>query len=452
MIQRWDKRRQKNLFVARPEASGDFDQREMTDGSSTPRPTSPPGAAPRPSEPAPDPGVRSRVPPDWPTPRAEVAYEAGSTLGGATVHRIKRHGPGAAPPGVDVVPSKPPPSPIRLTARGDLVSGDRLRLTTAEDTARAHLRDHHIPISTHEFIVRRRPRERPTTAPARAADEFGSGRSVELGRALGRVARAHFAAPRVTPPRAPRVRHVPRGRRGVSRRRYGVAADIRERAGSACQETSRVSGPPDASAPASARSTFRRKEAPKYTDAASFHASQRATARATGRWDASTAIRPATARPAATTTAATARLTPGEGRGGGGLPTAAPGSATAARAARRASARAGSHFGGRTTTVLSRPGTATARGKKTVAFPDTREGREREPRRRRRGAGAGTDEPRDGDEDGDGFGAQERVSMEAHMERLRSLGASLNPRQRTMVGRGMEKARERIRHERSWGG
>ena len=459
MIQRWDKRRQKNLFVARPEASGDFDQREIDRWLlDAPSNEPPPEWRPRPSEPAPDPGVRSLMPPDWPTHRSEVAYESWSTIGGDTVHRIKRHGPGAAPPGVDVAPSKPPPSPIRLTARGDLVSGDRLRLTTAEDTARAHLRDHHIPISAHEFIVRRRPRERPTTAPATrgapaSATSTSGSAAVRLthGRAPGVGWRGpHFAAPSRDPTTGlPASATSLEDAADPSRRRYGVAADIRERAGSACQETSRASGPPDASAPASARSTFRRKEAPKYTDAASFHASQRATARATGRWDASTAIRPATARPAATTT----RLTPGEGRGGGGLPTAAaaPGSATAARAARRASARAGSHFGGRTTTVLSRPATATARGKKTVAFPDTREGRERVAAA---AAGTGTDEPRagDGDGDGDGFGAQERVSMEAHMERLRSLGASLNPRQRTMVGRGMEKARERIRHERSWGG
>ena len=92
--------------------------------------------------------------------------------------------------------------------------------------------------------------------------------------------------------------------------------------------------------------------------------------------------------------------------------------------------------------------TATARGKKTVAFPDTREGRENVAAEATSAEefGDATPTPRDG------FGAQERVSMEAHSERLRSLGKSLNPRQRTMVERGMEKARERIRHERSWGG
>ena len=168
IIQRWDKRRQKNLFVARPEASGDFDQREIDRWlRDAPSNEPPPERRPRPSEPAPDSGVRSLVPPDWPTHRSEVAYESWSTVGGDTVHRIKRRGPGAAPPGARVAPSKPPPSPIRLTARGDLVSGDRLRLTDAKDTARAHLRDHHVPISTHEFIVRRRPRERPAIPRAR---------------------------------------------------------------------------------------------------------------------------------------------------------------------------------------------------------------------------------------------------------------------------------------------
>lgn len=442
IIQRWDKRRQKNLFVARPEASGDFDQREIDRWlRDAPSNEPPPERRPRPSEPAPDSGVRSLVPPDWPTHRSEVAYESWSTVGGDTVHRIKRRGPGAAPLGARVAPTKPPPSPIRLTARGDLVSGDRLRLTDAKDTARAHLRDHHVPISTHEFIVRRRPRERPATAPATRASANGGGSVRRLGTWRG----AHFAAPARDPTTGlPTAATSLEDATDASRRRYGVAADIRERAGSACQETSRARGPPDASAPASARCTFRRKEAPKYTDAASFHAAQRATARATGRWDASPAIRPASARPATATT----RLVAGEGRGGGGLPTAAPGSATAARAACRASARAGSHFGGRTTTVLSRPVTATARGKKTVAFPDTREGRENV-------AAEATSAEEFGDATptpGDGFGAQERVSMEAHSERLRSLGKSLNPRQRTMVERGMEKARERIRHERSWGG
>ena len=309
------------------------------------------------------------MPPDWPTHRSEVAYESWSTVGGDTVHRIKRRGPGAAPPGARVAPSKPPPSPIRLTARGDLVSGDRLRLTDAKDTARAHLRDHHVPISTHEFIVRRRPRERPATAPATRAARTARARSRGSERGAGHTSRRpRVTRPRVSP-RPPRPSRTPRTRRDdgtASRRTFANARGprVRRRRAREVRQTRRR--------PASARSTFRRKEAPKYTDAASFHAAQRATARATGRWDASPAIRPASARPATATT----RLVAGEGRGGGGLPTAAPGSATASRAARRASARAGSHFGGRTTTVLSRPVTATARGKKTVAFPDTREGRE----------------------------------------------------------------------------
>ena len=286
------------------------------------------------------------------------------------------------------------------------------------------------------------PRVHRSSASARTTrDRPCDARAVRNGggsvRRLGTWRGAHFAAPARDPTTGlPTAATSLEDAADASRRRYGVAADIRERAGSACQETSRARGPPDASGPASARCTFRRKEAPKYTDAASFHAAQRATARATGRWDASPAIRPASARPATATT----RLVAGEGRGGGGLPTAAPGSATAvARAARRASARAGSHFGGRTTTVLSRPVTATARGKKTVAFPDTREGREdvaaeatsgggvrgrnSNPRGRVRGAGARVDggalgalaivgeksEPEAEDDGGTGDGEGERA-------------------------------------------
>ena len=442
IIQRWDKRRQKNLFVARPEASGDFDQREIDRWlRDAPSNEPPPERRPRPSEPAPDSGVRSLVPPDWPTHRSEVAYESWSTVGGDTVHRIKRRGPGAAPPGARVAPSKPPPSPIRLTARGDLVSGDRLRLTDAKDTARAHLRDHHVPISTHEFIVRRRPRERPATAPATRASANGGGSVRRLGTWRG----AHFAAPARDPTTGlPTAATSLEDAADASRRRYGVAADIRERAGSACQETSRARGPPDASgAGVGAKYVSEKGGAQVHGRGIVPRGATRDRARdgALGR-----VARDSTGERAPRDGDDATRR--GEGRGGGGLPHGGAGSATASRAARRASARAGSHFGGRTTTVLSRPVTATARGKKTVAFPDTREGRENV-------AAEATSAEEFGDATptpGDGFGAQERVSMEAHSERLRSLGKSLNPRQRTMVERGMEKARERIRHERSWGG
>ena len=301
----------------------------------------PPERRPRPSEPAPDSGSARSCPPTGPRTVPRWRTSPGPPSAATPSTASSAADPARRPPGARVAPSKPPPSPIRLTARGDLVSGDRLRLTDAKDTARAHLRDHHVPISTHEFIVRRRPRERPATAPATRASANGEGSVQRLGTWRG----AHFAAPARDPTTGlPTAATSLEDAADASRRRYGVAADIRERAGSACQETSRARGPPDASAPASARSTFRRKEAPKYTDAASFHAAQRATARATGRWDASPAIRPASARPATATT----RLVAGEGRGGGGLPTAAPGSATArARRVARPRGRGRISAGGR---------------------------------------------------------------------------------------------------------
>ena len=113
--------------------------------------------------------------------------------------------------------------------------------------------------------------------------------------------------------------------------------------------------------------------------------------------------------------------------------------------------------------------------KKSVAFPDTDAGRVRTAARALAaaeaaggaGAGAGAaawsdegeeEEEAEEVEDGGfgGFGRGTRgaaaVPTSAQVERLAALGASFDARRRTMVARGMDQAKERIRNERSWGG
>ena len=591
--QRWDARRAANAFIARPEAAGDYAQWEVdawiADAPSLAPPARvsdrdhPPTAAAAAA--ASLDRLASLDPPDWPTDRAETAYESWRTIDGDVVHRVKRHGPGVAPPEIAHAlyarPGGAADKPSRANGTGAIheTRDGRIRLVTTEGAKTlgdAGARQVHAPLDATTFAARRVPLRGPA-AETFGGSAFGSDAASNPSRATSLRAASVFRGPGSTFPaeassrdpfptlthgRAPfaadwRAPHFAAPSRdaatgepaeavrfaddapdaGASSRRekrrprhhprYGVAADRSEGFGSASQPRSRSGAPPSPGAPRSARSTFRRVELPKVTDAASFYASERADALAGGslprpRWDHSSAIaaggrntisntarmqlaasRPHSARPAE---AKSLSRRPGDGRGGGGVPTLGSGEPPAAaargrgattgarRRLRAASAReyaSGEYIYARASTAASSASTAAgvprseAEGpgraggmttKKSVAFPDTDAGRARTAARALAaaeaaggaGAGAGAaawsdegeeEEEAEGEEEDGGFGGFGRgtrgaaaVPTSAQVERLAALGASFDARRRTMVARGMDQAKERIRNERSWGG
>ena len=338
--------------------------------------------------------LASLDPPDWPTDRAETAYESWRTIDGDVVHRVKRHGPGVAPPEIaHALYSRPggaADKPSRANGTGAIheTRDGRIRLVTTEGAKTlgdAGTRQVHSPLDATTFAARRVPLRGPM-AETFGGSAFGSDAS-NASRATSLRAASVFRGPGSTFPaeassrdpfptlthgrapfaadwRAPHFAALSRdaatgepaeavrfaddaSNAGASSRRekrrprhhprYGVAADRSEGFGSASQPRSRSGAPPSPGAPRSARSTFRRVERPKVTDAASFYASERADALAGGslprpRWDHSSAIaaggrntisntarmqlaasRPHSARPAE---AKSLSRRPGDGRGG----------------------------------------------------------------------------------------------------------------------------------------
>ena len=153
---RWDPKRQKNTFVARPTEAFTVSQWEI-DKYVRDAPKIEADAQPPPV----DEGVRSLRPPTFPDDRSTNAYVAwcnpeGSTRG-AAVHRVKRHGPGVAPPGYL--------DDTREHTRADAVLATRGSLSTwvapGEDTLGATIvgtstvRQTHAPLSSTEYVSRR---------------------------------------------------------------------------------------------------------------------------------------------------------------------------------------------------------------------------------------------------------------------------------------------------------
>ena len=156
---RWDPKRQKNAFVARPTEAFTVAQWEIDKYVRD----APKIEAEAEAPPA-DEGVRSLRPPTFPDDRSEKAYVAwcnpGGSVRGAAVHRIKKHGAGVAPPGYLVNHRSkrgPPRANASLAVRGSLATW----IAPGEDTLGATIvgtstgRQTHAPLSSTEYVSRR---------------------------------------------------------------------------------------------------------------------------------------------------------------------------------------------------------------------------------------------------------------------------------------------------------
>ena len=376
-----------------------------------------------------------RTVPRWRTSPGPPSAATPSTASSAADPARRPRARASPRPNLPRVPSDSPPAATSSPATD---SDSPTRRTPPARTS-ATTTSQSLPTSS-SFVGVRANDPRPPLRRGRARTARARSRGSERG--AGHTSRRpRVTRPRVSP-RPPRPSRTPRTRRDdgtASRRTFANARGPR------VQETSRARGPPDASAPASAR-----------------YVSEKGGAQVHGRGIVPRGATRDRARDGAL--GRVARDSTGERAPRDGDDATRRGGRSRGRGFTDGGARRGvGHRVARGASRVREGGVAFRRadddgplatgdgdraGKKTVAFPDTREGRENV-------AAEATSAEEFGDATptpGDGFGAQERVSMEAHSERLRSLGKSLNPRQRTMVERGMEKARERIRHERSWGG
>jgi len=408
---RWDPKRQKNTFVARPTEAFTVSQWEI-DKYVRDAPKIEADAQPPPV----DEGVRSLRPPTFPDDRSTNAYVAwcnpeGSTRG-AAVHRVKRHGPGVAPPGYL--------DDTREHTRADAVLATRGSLSTwvapGEDTLGATIvgtstvRQTHAPLSSTEYVSRRVLKGcagdvTAVATPPRARDPL----RLTHGRAPGAAddwKTSHFHA--------------------RSRSSHGVPADALD----AVEAATRTSG---FGVAATLRTLGARGSGRSHTRggfSATNATAERLGVTTTGpratfkRSDNSggsfglvgdTWVERRTAGAERKRAAEAAReRRSGNGRGGGALPVDDD-AVERIRAEREARIQVPMP-----STFTSRPGTCTGG---SVGFDDDEE-----------------------------FGTrtvleQERVSPESHLARLRTISRSLNGRQTHIVGRRMETARKRIEED-----
>ena len=309
IIQRWDKRRQRTSSSRAPRRPATSTSARLTDGCETPRPTSPRSGA-----------LALGTRPRFGGPLARAPRLAHAPFRGGVrvlVHRRRRHRPPHQAPRT----RRGAPGRARRPVQTPPSSDSAARGVSSPATLQTHRREGHRPrtpprpprcLTPGRLIVRRRPRERPATALRRRSARLG------LGPEARNVARGSRRLPARDPTTGlPTAATSLEDAADASRRRYGVAS------GHSRTRGVRVSG----LLQRAARQTRRRRvylldmrgelgSTPKYTDAASFHAAQRAPRARRASSDASPAIRPASARPATATT----RLVAGEGRGGGRPP------------------------------------------------------------------------------------------------------------------------------------
>ena len=415
---RWDPKRQKNTFVARPTEAFTVSQWEI-DKYVRDAPKIEADAQPPPV----DEGVRSLRPPTFPDDRSTNAYVAwcnpeGSTRG-AAVHRVKRHGPGVAPPGYL--------DDTREHTRADAVLATRGSLSTwvapGEDTLGATIvgtstvRQTHAPLSSTEYVSRRVLKGcagdvTAVATPPRARDPL----RLTHGRAPGAAddwKTSHFHA--------------------RSRSSHGVPADALD----AVEAATRTSGFGVAATLATMKNTSTRtlgaRGSGRSHTRGGFSATNataerlgvttngpRATFKRSDNSGGSFGLvgdtwverRTAGAERRRAAEAARERRS-GNGRGGGALPVDDD-AVERIRAEREARIQVPMP-----STFTSRPGTSTGG---SVGFDDEE------------------------------FGTrtvleQERVSPESHLARLRTISRSLNRRQTHVVGRRMETARKRIEED-----
>ena len=169
--QRWDARRAANAFIARPEAAGDYAQWEVDAWIADAPSLAPPARVSDRDHPPPTAAAAASLdrlasldPPDWPTDRAETAYESWRTIDGDVVHRVKRHGPGVAPPEIAHAlysrPGAAADKPSRANGTGAIheTRDGRIRLVTTEGAKTlgdAGARQVHAPLDATTFAARR---------------------------------------------------------------------------------------------------------------------------------------------------------------------------------------------------------------------------------------------------------------------------------------------------------
>ena len=424
---RWDPKRQKNAFVARPTEAFTVAQWEIDKYVRD----APKIEAEAEAPPA-DEGVRSLRPPTFPDDRSEKAYVAwcnpGGSVRGAAVHRIKKHGAGVAPPGYLVNHRSkrgPPRANASLAVRGSLSTW----IAPGEDTLGATIvgtstvRQTHAPLSSTEYVSRR---------IGEASKGFGSGDVAAVA----------------TPPRARDPLRLTHGRapggpddwktahfHARSRSSHGVPADALDPV-EAATRTSRFGVAADSTQDLAARTAG-------VTAMGSINSSGFGAMNSTAaRLGATTTSGPRAAftrsdnsggsfglvgdswRERVTAGAERKRAAEvagerrsGNGRGGGGLPVDDD-EVERIRAEREARIRVPMPSAG-----ASRPGTANVGSPVAAGFRD------------------------DGEFGDSAVTEQELVSKESHLSRLRTISRSLNARQTHIVGRRMEKARIQIEED-----